>query len=129
MTLMRFYDGLLFLMLVVGIDAVNLHLGVLVRATSGGELMSSTWHGVACAAQLAIHHANTRNASVVPEFANLPADLNLTATLADTTSTAPGGIHAYRGLRASGVQVVIGPCRRGFHARAKGKHRLGRMAT
>ena len=73
--------------------------------------MGNTWHAITCAALLAVHHANTRDPAVVPKFAALPDDFHLNISLADSGSTAPGGVTAYRALSARGVHGFVGPWR------------------
>ena len=67
---------------------------------------------VACAAVLAVADANNRDGTVVPQFADMPADMFPIRALAyDTQSSRFGGIMAYRNASALGASVMVGPGR------------------
>jgi hypothetical protein len=93
-------------------------IGILHRLTASGQDLGSYWHGVSCAATLALRHANSRNGSVVAELANLTrTNFIMDGVDEDSQSTPLAGITAYRRLAARGAHAIVGPCVSGFQRR------------
>jgi len=63
------------------------------------------------AVYLAAHHINTRNTSIVPEAAGLPADFRIVPYLYDSQFTATGGLIAVNNAMRLGVSALIGSAR------------------
>ena len=69
-----------------------------------------------CTLKLAVEHVNTRNASIVPELANLRPGFSMSYTLLDTQFNAPDAVDALmnylfqsRELADSVPRAVLGP--------------------
>jgi|TARA_B110001469_G_C9639421_1_gene321278 ABC-type branched-subunit amino acid transport system substrate-binding protein len=76
-----------------------------------GTMNSVLWDQVACVAVLAVNHFNARNGAVVPEFADVPAGLQLNGLYYDAYSTGKRAIMAYRKAIADGAHIIAGPSR------------------
>tara|TARA_B100000795_G_scaffold56428_1_gene37273 strand:+ start:71 stop:1150 length:1080 start_codon:yes stop_codon:yes gene_type:complete len=97
------------LLLVTAAAGQTANLAVLWRRENGA--MSADWDQVSCAAVLAVNHFNARDGSVVPEFATVPAGLQLNGMYYDAWSTAKRAIIAYRKAIADGAHIISGPSR------------------
>ena len=87
-------------------------LGLTLRLSDRGERLDSMWQKTACAAILAAKHANERDGSVVPEFADIPATAPaLRLVVRDTDSTSYGAVAAFRAVREEGAWAIVGPAR------------------
>ena len=85
------------------------NLAVLWRRVNGS--MSTLWDQVSCAAVLAVNHFNARDGRIVPEFASVPAGLQLNGLYYDAWSTARMSLIAYRNAIADGAHIIAGPSR------------------
>lgn len=83
-------------------------IGVFVPLTNSGD--PQKYKGLACAALLAIAHANRGDGSVVLSFRQRPP-INLSASLYDTRHAPAGGIEALHRARSAGVAAIVGPSR------------------
>ena len=62
-------------------------------------------------AQVAAHHVNTRNTTVVPEAADLPEGFKIKLSLLDTRFSPAGGVEAGLSAYSSGAIGVVGAAR------------------
>ena len=85
------------------------NLAVLWRRENGS--MSTLWDQVSCSAVLAVNHFNARDGRIVPEFASVPAGLQLNGLYYDAWSTAKMSLIAYRNAIADGAHIIAGPSR------------------
>ena len=94
---------------------LNLSLAVLIPLNLSGMLYPKYISQV-CTLKLAVEHVNTRNASIVPELANLRPGFSMSYTLLDTQFNAPAAVDALmnylfqsRELADSVPRAVLGP--------------------
>ena len=84
-------------------------IGLLHRLTfEGGLETGDYWHGVACAAELAVRHVNERNGTVVPELARLNR-WQLHSVSIDYANFQLGGMASYRKAKELSVPMLVGP--------------------
>ena len=72
---------------------LNLSLAVLIPLNLSGMLYPKYISQV-CTLKLAVEHVNTRNASIVPELANLRPGFSMSYTLLDRQFNAPDAVDA-----------------------------------
>ena len=94
---------------------VNASLAVLMPLTYNGGLNPNGISQV-CTLKLAVEHVNTRNASIVPELANLRPGFSMNYTLLDTRFSAPVAVDLFinylfesRELADGVPRAVLGP--------------------
>ena len=76
-----------------------------------GLSLGASWNQVACAAVLAVRHAQARDGTVVSQLASIPAGLNFTSFSADSASKQPNAIRGWRAAKEAGAKLVVGPAR------------------
>ncbi|KAL1507932.1 hypothetical protein AB1Y20_007536 [Prymnesium parvum] len=99
---------LLLLAVVARASADNVTIGFIHRASSGGVFLPF-WQRVSCAGLMAVNHANSRDTSIVAEFANLKKTYVSIST--DSNSVPKDTIKSYRACKAAGAKGIIGPAR------------------
>jgi hypothetical protein len=96
---------------------LNASLAVLLGLTVDGTNFYPRSKGSFCTLKLALEHVNERNATIVPELANLTTGFFMNYTLLDTQQSAPRAVDLLmnylfdsRELVADGVaRAVLGP--------------------
>ena len=96
---------------------LNASLAVLVPLTSlYGTALNPQTPRLICTLKLALEHVNTRNASIVPELANLRPGFSMNYTLLDTRFSAPVAVDLFinylfqsRELADGVPRAVLGP--------------------
>ena len=82
-------------------------IALLTRLTDERVELGDDASDMACAALLAVRHANERNGRIVPQLEKVRRDFRLSARLADIQTTAKSAVDAYRDAKSAAVDGIV----------------------